>query len=188
MTFPTVLSMEEYALKSRMKRLGILKRFKPEEIKGIARNGGVAIWCGDGDVDMRSHHKRAVSHRPHCSANFGGPLLFVPAFAGYDPCYAKSIFENIREGMGAKKTKTVFAYFHYPCAMAIKHKHGLAEVFGMIPAAVGILKKEGFERIHILFHAKRLNVHKQEEQNTYIVDVELLVRFHAEGGLNKTEK
>lgn len=175
-----VLTLEEYALKREMKEKGILKRFDTGEIRGMAKNGGMAILCGDGDIDVRSYHKKAVSERPHCKADFGGPLLLLPSFHGYDSCYAKGIIGNIKAGMEVKKTKTVFCYFHYPCGMAKAYHHGLLDVFKMMPEAAEILRREGFERIHILFHVKRLNKKKEEEQNTYLVDIELLKAFFLE--------
>lgn len=178
-----VLTLEEYELKRKMKKVGVLKRFRPEEVKGLTKNGGVAILCGDGDIDVRSYHKKAISDRPHCKADFGGPLLFLPSFSGYDPCYAKCMFGNIKAGMGVKQTKTVFCYFHYPCGMAKAYKHSLQDIFRMMVEAAAVLQREGFERVNILFHAKRLNRNKEEEQNTYLVDVNLLRKFIGEGGL-----
>jgi len=174
-----VMNMEEYRLKKELKELGILKKFSPGEIKGLTKNGGVAVVCGDGDIDVRSYHRKAVSDRPHCKADFGGPILLVSSFAGYNPSYAKCILENIKSGMIVKNTKTVFCYFHYPCGMAKAYNHSLLDVIRMMPEAAEVLKKEGFERIFILFHAKCLNKKGEEKQNTYVVDIELLRQFIA---------
>ena len=179
-----VLTMRDYKLKRKLKRLGILKKLEIEDMKGITKNGGVSIICGDGDIDVYSYHNKTVSQRPHCKSDFGGPLLLIPSFRGYDPCYAQGIIKNVKGGIKHKKTKTIFSYFHYPCAVAKEHKHTFKDVLRMMDESPEIFDRYGFKKRFTFFHVKRLNKNKEVEQNTYLVDMDLLRKFIKVGGLN----
>lgn len=180
-----VLTLAEYELKSRLKKAGALKRFKNGELKGLlAKNGGVAIVCGDGDIDAIDHHEKEVSHRPHCKTDFGGMLLLMPDYRGFSQVYAYGMVENIKFGFSAKQTRTVFAYFHYPCAAAEYHKHSFKDVLLMIANSRNtLIEKYGFQKVHVFLHVRRLTKDRGKKQNTYLVEIDILRKIIEEGGL-----
>lgn len=165
-----VLTPEEAEYVSRLKADGTLKRFS--DMKGITKNGGIAIICSDGDVDISDYHKRAVSHRPHSVKLFGGPLLLCPSFRGYDRCLADGILRNMKLGVGAKNTRTFFSYFHFPCGVASTYSHTIYEVIEMALAQeVDSLLSKSFnvKSVTTFFQVKRINRGGNLEQNTYIL-------------------
>jgi len=121
-----VLTAEENELVSSFKQSGIFQRFTIDDLKEIANNnnGGIAIFCSDGDIDAYSFHTR-ISQRPHAIKVFGGPLVLSPIFRGYDKGLAYGLISNLKKGMKAKETKVIFSYFHYPCALAIENRYRL---------------------------------------------------------------
>lgn len=167
-----ILTSQEYKLVRGLKHRKALVHIPPG---GFAKNGGVAFMCGDGDMDMPKHHREIVSARPHLKTDFGGAILLAPSFRGYDETHADLIMENIVAGMTSKKTSTFFCYFHYPCAMAKKYGHTVEDIFKMIPEVRDILlTRYGMRKIVFFFHIKRLNRAGKEEQNSYLVNVNLL--------------
>ena len=166
------ISNVENELISQLKKDGTLKRFNPDkEMKNIAKNGGVAVICSDGDIDAEPFHRR-LSHRPHAIKIFGGPLLFAPTFGGYDVVFARKLIENIKQGMEVKKTRTLYLYFHAPCGMATAYKHEIQDVLEMAQNVNEIFTSDGFfSRVITLFHAKRINRAGNLEENTYLINL-----------------
>ena len=83
---------------------------------------------------------------------------------------ASRIIENIRWGMEAKDTKSLFLYFHYPCGVAEKFGHSLVDVLGAIPFVMKEFREDKFfdyQKIFPFFHIPRLNKTGNLEQNTY---------------------
>jgi hypothetical protein len=185
MAVANVLTLEEYGLKSKLKKLGVLKRFKNGELRGLSKNGGVAIVCGDGDIDVIDHHTKEVSNRRHCRSDFGGVLLLMQGYRGFSQTYAFGMTENIKFGFNAKQTRTIFAYFHYPCAAASYHKHTFIDVLHMIANSEETLMGYGFQRVYVFLHVRRMKKEGHEKQNTYLVDVEHLKKFIQEDGLGQ---
>jgi len=166
------VTAEENEMVSRLKKQGVLKRFQPEtELGGVAKNGGVAVICSDGDIDAEPFHRR-ISARPHAIKLFGGPLILAPRFGGYNHTLAYEIMKNIKQGMAVKKTRTLYLYFHAPCGMAAEHKHDLSEVLEMAKSVYQRFRDDGsFARVFLLFHVKRVNRAGNLEENTYIINV-----------------
>lgn len=90
-----ILSREECAYLSELKISGKFKKFTQDDMKNAAKNGGVAIMCGDGDVNIFDFHQSIISKRAHCIRLFGGPLLLCPSFRGFDLSAKIAIMENI---------------------------------------------------------------------------------------------
>lgn len=156
---------EERLILDDLKRRGILVPFRPEEAVGITRNGGVAIICGDGDVDIFLYHCFSLSSRPHAIKLFGGPLAMCSDFRGYDQGLASGLVKNIILGMEAKETSTVFIYFHYPCGMARKFGYDLRGTL-QLAQSHGIVIP-GASDIYTLFHYRSpIGI-----QKTYMLDV-----------------
>jgi hypothetical protein len=157
-----------------LKNEKILKTYTPEQLRGITKNGGVAIFCGDGDIDVRKYHERTISDRPHAQEFFGGSLIHSRAFGDYDESFAQGALKNMFRGMGAKETQRVFLYPHYPCGMATFFRHGIYDVFRMAADVhLRFIEEYGFNSklVYSFFHVKRMNRGMKEEQNTYIFDV-----------------
>jgi len=164
-----IISQTENEVVSRLKREDKLQRFKLEEFKGLTRNGGVAVICLDGDIDAFNHHT-AITHRPHCLRVFGGPLVFARSFPGFREAFAVGLLENLRLGMTIKDTKTLFLYLHAPCGLAITYNYGIEEQLGLTAEIRNFFVGDQFflpEKIHCLFHVKRINKGGELEQNTY---------------------
>jgi hypothetical protein len=159
---------------------GVLRVYSESEFQNITRNGGVATFCGDGDTDVRHHHERTITNRPHAQEHFGGVLIHSRLFRGYDEFYAMGAMRNMGWGMEAKDTASVFLYPHYPCGVATKFDHSIQEVFLMTAEVhIRFLEEYGFSpgKVHSFFHVKRLNKGAREEQNTYIFDVRRYLSF-----------
>lgn len=160
------LNEDEMAQVKRMKEAGMLQLFKKEDVAGITKNGGVSIFCGDGDIDARSYHKKTVTSRVHSIMVFGGPLVFAPSFREYDKKFAEGLMRNIRWGMEAKHTLSVFLCLHWPCGVGAKFDYNMTDVINMAPEIehvfLGLVKK-----IYTFFHVKKIFADKREEQNTY---------------------
>lgn len=167
------ISEHDQAVVTALKSEGVFLKFDFKDLNGSTRNGGVGIPCGDGDTDI--HKSQAlISHRPHCLRVFGGALVFAPSYRGYDADFAAMLVKNLKAGMEAKDTKSLFLYFHAPCGMATKHKHSIREQIALAVEARDFFIRDPFfvpEKIHILFHTKKLVVdatgQKVLEQNTY---------------------
>lgn len=167
------LTPKEAEFISSLKKLKLLRRFKVEELQGLTRNGGIAIICGDGDIDASRFHRKFVA-RPHEKKDFGGILLLCPSFRGYDETRAKRMLENIAWGMEAKATSSIFPYPHWPCGVGAKFGHTLEEIINMIPEGIEILRNNEFfqtDKITPFLHVKRINRAGKEEQNSYIIEV-----------------
>lgn len=162
------LTIKEYDIIHSLKEKGVLQKFTIEELKSITKNGGIAIICGDGDIDVRRYHSRIKPNRPHSIMVFGGPLVFAPSFRGYKKSLVQDLIENMRWGMEAKATRSVFLYFHYPCGVAAMFHYSIEEVINLAPEVVSVFKQH-FKpnKIHTFFHARRRNKGGNIEQNTY---------------------
>ncbi|MDR3558989.1 MAG: hypothetical protein P4L62_01690 [Candidatus Pacebacteria bacterium] len=168
------LKDEERSFVRDLKVADILREYKMGELKGITKNGGVAFFCGDGDIDVRNYHEKTISRRPHGQSLFGGVLIYSRFYRGYKGSFAADSIENALLGLNAKETKTAFLYPHYPCGMATYFEHTIEEVFLMAADThLRFISEFGFtpDKTHSFFHVKRLNKGAREEQNTYIFDV-----------------
>ncbi|MBI2459184.1 MAG: hypothetical protein HYV53_01365 [Parcubacteria group bacterium] len=167
-----IISRKENELISNFKKNGTLKKFNPEEeMQGLAKNGGVAVICADGDIDAELFHRR-ISHRPHAIRIFGGPLLFSPNFGGYDEGFARKMIENVKQGMEVKKTRTLYLYFHAPCGLATAFNHEIPEILDLARSVNGSFTSDNFFfRVFTLFHVKRINKGGIMEQNVYLLQV-----------------
>lgn len=162
------ISDQDQVVVTALKEERILLKFDPKELNGSTKNGGVALDCADGDTDLSVYH-RLISHRPHEIKIFGGSLIFAPSFRGYDKDFAAKLVINLKLGMEVKDTKTLFLYFHAPCGMAIKYQHDIKEQIALAVEARNFFIQDPFfvpEKIHILFHTKKLRG-EVLEQNTY---------------------
>lgn len=162
------LSKVEYEIVQSLKKRDALYEFKIEELKNLTLNGGIAIICGDGDIDVRRYHSRMRPCRPHSIMVFGGPLVFAPSFRGYSEFLVRDLCTNMRWGMEAKDTKSIFLYFHYPCGVASKFDYSIFDVLLKVPEVVSSFE-QNFKgsNIHTFFHAKRRNRRGLIKQNTY---------------------
>ncbi|MDO8668193.1 MAG: hypothetical protein Q7K35_03810 [bacterium] len=185
-----VISAEENTVVSQLKKDGILQRFDPATIFGIAKNGGVGVMCSDGDPDMFPYHTR-LTHRPHCVRLFGGSLLFAPSFKGFNEALAFGLLGNIRQGMTVKHTQTLFLYVHAPCGVAAMYGYGIEDQIKLAIEAMEFFAADNFFRrnkIHLLFHVKRINRAGALEQNTYKIDVDaFLAKLKHEEGERRGE-
>jgi len=165
-----ILTDEENAHLSVLKKNGFLIKFKKSDMKNVTKNGGIAILCGDGDVSIYDHHKAIISKRAHSIKLFGGPLLLCPSFKKYNKHAVSAILENISWGKSAKETKTFFIYFHYPCGVATLFDHSMDDVLKMAPEATKCIQ-DFFDpkKIITFFHVKRRNKGGKIEQNSYIL-------------------
>ncbi len=164
-----VLTGEENELVSTFKKDGVFQRFTVEELRSVTKNGGVAIICSDGDIDAYFYHTK-ISQRPHAIKVFGGPLILSPDFAGYNKIFTQGLIENLKWGMEAKQTETIFLYSHYPCGVAIKFRHYFEVTVALTARLKEIFLADSFfkpDKIYSLFHVKRMNKSGQIEQNTY---------------------
>lgn len=165
-----VLTAEENDLVSSFKEDGIFQRFSITDLREIANNnnGGVAIFCSDGDIDAFAYHAR-ISSRPHAIKIFGGPMVLSPLFEDYNKEFARYLLKNLKMGMETKKTEVIFLYFHYPCGVAIRYRYELHFVVAMADRMKEVFTAAGFkgETIIPLFHVKRINRAGKLEQNTY---------------------
>ena len=166
-----VLTTEENALVSSFKQSGIFQRFTTTDLRDLANadNGGVAIICSDGDIDAFAFHAR-ISSRPHAIKIFGGPLVLSPIFRGHDKGFTRGLINNLKQGMRAKKTETIFLYFHYPCGLAIEFRYEIHRVVAIADRIREVFADDKFfnqEKIFTFFHVKRINKAGNLEQNTY---------------------
>lgn len=167
------ISKEENQVVSDLKKQGVLQRFDPETILGISKNGGVAVICSDGDIDAFNHHTR-MTHRPHCVRLFGGPLLLAPSFRRFNQALAFGLLGNIRQGMTVKHTQTLFLYVHAPCGVATMYDYSIEDQIKLAVEAKEFFAADNFfvhNKIHLLFHVKRINKAGALEQNTYKISV-----------------
>lgn len=165
----TTISAEDNALVSQLKKKGLLVKFDPNEFRGATRNGGVAVMCSDGDVDIPVHHMQ-LTHRPHCLRIFGGPLLLAQSFPRFNENFAIDLSSNLQLGMEAKDTKRVYLYVHAPCGVAHKYNLGILEQLKLAVEARDFLAGDSFfdpDKIFVFFHVKRINKAGVLEQNTY---------------------
>ncbi|HMN19054.1 MAG TPA: hypothetical protein PKA31_00460 [Candidatus Moranbacteria bacterium] len=161
-----VFLKEEEVLQVReLKKMGILRPFSEEEVRGRTKNGGVAILCGDGDIDARGYHKRVITNRPHSIMIFGGPIIFAKTFKGYDGGLVDGLARNMGWGRVAKETSAKFLYPHWPCGVGGMHGYTMIDVLNLM-IEVEQFFKEYSRRVYSFFHvAKKFADH--EEQNTY---------------------
>lgn len=166
------ISEAERDIVRKLLKNGVLEKINLEEGKKLTRNGGVAVMCSDGDVDMAHFHGK-ISGRPHMIRLFGGPLLLAPSFLrSFSRTFASNLFDNIRWGMEAKDTHTVFLYFHAPCGVATMFGHNIPQIIQMAEEAremtLDALGIHNLEKLYIFFHVKRMNKAQSPEQNTYL--------------------
>lgn len=164
------ITAEENELISQLKREGVLRRFIIEEVRGKAKNGGVAFVCSDGDIDASIYH-REISHRPHEIKLFGGPLLLAPSFSHFREADAGFILENMKLGMGLKRTRFCHLYFHAPCGLT-RGRYSIPAIINMANEAKTFMLKNDFflpEKIDLYLHVKRFNKAESLEQNSYLL-------------------
>jgi len=164
-----VLTDAEYGIIRSLKRRKVLQKFNINDLFHATRNGGVAVFCGDGDIDASWFHRHGVE-RPHAIKLFGGPLLLSTTFRRYEFSFASRVIENIKWGMEAKDTKSLFLYFHYPCGVAEKFGHNLLDILNAIPVVMKEFREDkffNFQKIFPFLHVRRMNRGNNLEQNTY---------------------
>lgn len=165
------LTEVEAAQLSGWKKEGKLQKISGEEFHHI-QNGGVAVFCSDGDIDAGPFHRKMVSQRPHSVRVFGGTLIFCPDFPLFDMSFAEKLVANAMLGMSIKKTSTIFAYFHFPCGAAEIQSWGMEQVLESRHTTMNLLANLFRARcapIVPLFHVKRINKARKMEQNVYLI-------------------
>lgn len=166
-----VLTDEESEKVSRLKKEGGLLRVTAEQLQGMTRHGGSFYVCSDNKIDALSHHIQIVNSNP--IMHFGMPYLLVPEYRGYKKEYADATLGYSAEGMNLKSTQAIFLCFHYPCGHAkVLHGHSLEEALQMAAKLTIMLKADkrfNPQKIHPLFHVKRINKGGKLEQNTYLM-------------------
>lgn len=170
------LNPREIIFVADLKKAGIIRSINPEEIAGITKNGGVGIFCGDGDIDARQFHRKMITNRPHKISIFGGVLALAKNYPGYEEHFATALINNILAGMGAKDTRTIFLCPHFPCGMASAHGLSIENVIDLSKEVhLDIVQRGMFngERVHSFFHIKRSG-EKEDIQETYLFHPELL--------------
>jgi len=163
------ISAADYGIVSALKCERVLLKFDPKDLNGSTRNGGAAVACSDGDTDIRVFHGQ-ISHRPHCQLITGGTLRYIPSFRGYKKRFAFELMRDLKALMSIKETKTLFLYLHAPCGMAIKYLYGIREQISLAAEARNFFASDQFfvpEKIHLLFHVKRLDTGGDLKQRTY---------------------
>lgn len=186
------LSEGERGFVRKMKKLHILRNFSVDDMRQLTKNGGVMLTCSDGDVDISKYHSYAVSGRPHEIKVFGGTLNVCQEYGGYDTEEENVIVKNIIKGFLAKQTKTLFLDHHFPCGMAGKYNHGIAEVLcfaylSNLRFRTDLIKKINEilpielnlreERVFDFFHVKWINKKGEEEQSMYLFDPDLYADY-----------
>lgn len=166
------LTEEEVENIKGLKTRGVLRNFTLTEFRSLTVNGGVGLFCSDGDIDAFKFHNKAITKRPHSVKIFGGSLFFARSFPGYNEEFEKFLFENMSWGMAAKTTSTVCCYPHFPCGVAKKFNLSIKDVLWLACESVaGILdrSKPFFtpKKIISFFHVKKM-IDGREEQNTYL--------------------
>ncbi|MDO8593050.1 MAG: hypothetical protein Q7R92_04785 [bacterium] len=170
--FGSPITAEDNKIVSQLKKDGVLLKFVLDEVRGKAKNGGVAFVCSDGDIDASLYH-RQISHRPHEIKLFGGPLLLAPSYKGFDEVFAKFILANMKSGMMHKRTRYSHLYFHSPCGMAYDlYGYSIPEIISLAREAKDFMLEDSFflpEKIDLYFHVKRINKAESMEQNSYLL-------------------
>lgn len=160
------LTSEERLQVKELQRRGILVPFKKGEMQGLTNNGGLGVFCGDGDTDAMEWHKETVHIRRHSITVFGGPLVFAVSFKGRDTGLAEGLLRNALIGMGAKKTTSIFLYPHWPCQMGKAYGYSMIDVINFMLEVLEVFKQHS-KNIHLFFHTVRKTVHGHIRQNTY---------------------
>lgn len=166
------ITAEENGIVSQLKRDGVLLRFVLDEVRGKAKNGGVAFVCSDGDIDASLYH-RQISHRPHEIKLFGGPLILAPSYKGFNEVFVRFILENMKSGMEHKRTRFSHLYFHAPCGVASdQYGYTIPEIISLAREAKEFILRDIFfrsDKIDLYFHVKRINLAENLEQNSYLL-------------------
>jgi hypothetical protein len=166
MAFLTKTEVEQIQF---LKTEGILRLIRKGELKGLTSNGGVAFFCGDGDIDTQLFHRQHISHRPHAIGLFGGPQLLAPSFRGHDTPFVEGLLRNISWGRGAKKTQTAFLYPHWPCGVgSALFGYTMIEWINLMNEVTEVLKRHSKD-MHSFFHVAKKTDEGIEEQNTYLL-------------------
>lgn len=160
------LTDQERAQIKELQKMGILVPFKKGEMQGLTQNGGLGVFCGDGDTDALEYHKETIHIRRHSVTVFGGPIAFAISFRGYDTGLAEGLIRNALVGMSAKKTKSVFLYPHWPCQMGKVYGYTMIDVINLMLEVVHVFQKYS-KNIHLFFHTVRKTAHGHVKQNTY---------------------
>lgn len=183
-----VLSKQDYKLVRTLKQMGILLNLEKPEVKRRipAVKDSVIFGCSDGHVDYETHARAIISAYVNRPGNFGGTLDLCSEYAIYDEPMINGFLKRVALGMELKKAEYLILLFHFPCGMATHFKHSLKEIFSWIPDAFDYVKgHESFlnkdEMIYVFFHVKRINAGGELEENTYLLDVEKLQAFIADG-------
>jgi hypothetical protein len=164
----SVLTDEEREQIKELQRKKILSSFREGEITGLTQNGGVSIFCGDGDIDAPEYHKRVIHPRRHNISVFGGFLVFCKSYKIYDTGLAEGLLRNAKLGMKAKDTSSIFLYPHWPCQAGKEYGYSMLDMIDMLPEAVEVFRiYSEIEKIHILFHTMRISKHGHLQHNTY---------------------
>jgi len=164
-----VIRKEEYMTFKELCDAQVMWKFRPGELQKLTQNGGIALICGDGDIDVGPYHRQGIE-RPHSLRTFGGPMLLAPTFRGYSQKLAEGLLENISWGMKAKDTGTVFFYLHYPCGVASMFKMEMEQVIELAVDINNVLWHNQFftpKEVFGFFHIRRLAASGKEKQNTY---------------------
>lgn len=150
----------------KLQQLGILVPFEKGEMRGLTTNGGLGVFCGDGDIDAIDFHKETVHIRRHSLVIFGGPIVFADSFRGKDTGLAEGLVRNALIGMGAKKTSSIFLYPHWPCQMGVAYGYSMIDIINMMFEVLPVFQKYS-NNIHLFFHTVRKTAHGHLKQNTY---------------------
>jgi hypothetical protein len=160
------LTHEEMAQVEELKKVGVLMPFTQQEVQGLSKNGGVAILCGDGDIDAGLFHRNIVSHRPHGMRIFGGPMVFAPSFRGHDTGLVEGLLRNMSWGRSAKETRAKFLYPHWPCGVGKMFHYSMMEVIHLMREVEEVFLHHS-PRVYTFFHVAKKFDDGHEEQNTY---------------------
>jgi hypothetical protein len=159
------LNKKEEVIIAELKRKGRLQKLAPRELRDITKNGGISVICADGDIDVRSYHRKSINPRAHSPAPFGGFLVFCKSFRGFNPGFANGFLENISWGMEAKQTETFFLYPHWPCGVATKFDYEMLEALNLLPEAINFFTPVS-KKIHTFLHLKMM-VRDEVKEKTY---------------------
>jgi hypothetical protein len=168
------LSEDDRNLLDAFKEEGLITITSLDGLLGITKNGGVATFCGDGDIDAYKRHCEEVTIRAHSIKVFGGPLIFASSFNGYNKQMASGLIENIRMGMKVKQTTKCFLYFHFPCGMAREFNHSLENIINYLaPEAINAFKDlTAPEKIYSFLHVKEY-IDDSYKQSIYHLNVNI---------------
>jgi hypothetical protein len=186
------LTIEDKAIIRHLKKIGVLRVFSADDLKGITVNGGVLVTCSDGQIDVSTYQKDAIHGETSEIKLPGGTLHLCSMFRGYKEKKAETIAESVIDLFEAKYTRTLFLTHHFPCGMASKYGHDIKDVFqmayfshvtsctdlqDMVNQALPPRLHLEDDRIFDFFHIKKLSDSGVEEQRTYVFDPDLYAEY-----------